>query len=236
MDKYSKPPITEAVIEVRTAGRIKEEDFTHAARLLQKRYKQKEELREFSMTVGSTPTVSQRLGGFKLTNEQATFVALPRKNGLSFSCLAPYPGWSDFTGEFGEVLRSWRKATGARKNERLGVRFMNRIDIPRDRFNSDEYLTVGINLPPSTHDNSMGWQVGSISPLMGTPYRLGIRCGTADQVLIGHASYILDLDIFIEVDPPQTDTDIMRALSEIKDLKNRVFEECITDKTRQLIA
>lgn len=236
MDSYAKPPITEAVIEVRSASPITEAEFEHVSRLLQKRYKQKEELREFSMTVGPAPSVTNKLLGYRLTNEEASFVAQPRKNGLSFSSLAPYPGWEAFTGEFEEVLRLWRKAVGSRKTERFGVRFMNRIDIPReDNFNSNDYLNVGIVLPPSTSDASLGWQVGSISPLEGSRFSLGIRCGSTDQVLIAHASYTLDLDFFVEVDAPHTDTDIMAALNEVREIKNRVFEECITDQTRELL-
>ncbi|MBW8303009.1 MAG: TIGR04255 family protein [Brevundimonas sp.] len=238
-DRYAKPPITEAVIEIRAGDPLAEAKVRKAAKAIGKRYRQTEELREFTMTVGSNAPVASKVVGFRLVSEDALFVAQPRKKGLAFSALAPYPGWTAFTAEFTEVWKLWKKGTGGQRTDRIGVRFLNRIDIPHEEgktLDSDDYLSVGIRLPLSTGNFSNAWQVGSLCPVQGTRFMVRIQCGTVKAAILNAASYSLDLDFYCEVDVPQSDNDILALLDEVKPIKNRVFEECITDKTRALLS
>lgn len=238
-DRYAKPSITEAVIEIRTADPIAEAKVRKATKAIGKRYRQTDELREFTMKVGSAEPVASSVVGFRLVSEDARFVAQPRLKGLAFSALAPYPGWTEFTAEFSEVWRLWKKGVGAQRTQRIGVRFLNRIDIPfvpGTTLDSDDYLSVGIRLPPSTGNVSNAWQVGSLSPIQGSRFMVRMQCGSAEAAILNAASYSLDLDFFCEVDVPQADDDILALLNEVKPIKNRVFEECITDKTRALLS
>lgn len=238
-DRYAKAPITEAVIEIRSADPVSDDAVKKAERLIKKRYGKSETLTEFRVVMAPKPSQSASLAGYKLTSEDGTFVAQPRKVGLSFSVLAPYPGWTAFTDEFKALWAIWIKAVGRQRISQVGVRFLNRIDIPQvdgELIESDDYLNVGVRLIPMTQNGAETWKAHFVSHIPETRFLLRMLSGPVEGALIGHASYLLDLDLICSVDVPQTDNDIWALLDEAKLLKNRVFEECITSKTRELIS
>lgn len=238
-DAYAKAPITEAVIEMRTSDAVTEAALRKAQTAIRKRYKKSEKLVQFTLDLAVAASARQEFAGFKLTSDGGEFVAQAKVNGLSFSVLAPYPGWTAFLAEFEEVWRLWSKAVGRKPIARIGVRFLNRIDIPQgedELLQSDDYLNVGVKLPDITRDGALGWQAAAVSQIPNTPFKLRVGCGQTEPALINHAAYLLDLDLFCDVDVPQTDNDIWSLLSDAKVVKNRVFEECITSRTRTLIS
>lgn len=239
MSPYRKPPITEAIIELRTADPVPDKLVDKAAAAIKKRYARAEYLHEFTVKIGATTNDAPVRVGHKLSSERGDYIAQPRRRGLALSSLAPYPGWTNFTVEFEEIWGRWKKAVGPRRLDRVGVRFINRIDVPwveGQRLDSDDYLRVGIKLPESSGNFSNAWQVATVSPVKETPFNVTIRAGTTDPALFGYASFVLDLDLHCEVDVPQSDADIFALLGKAKLAKNQVFEECITDHTRALLA
>jgi uncharacterized protein (TIGR04255 family) len=50
--------------------------------------------------------------------------------------------------------------------------------------------------------------------------------------LLEHGSFLLDLDIAREGDPPQNDEGIYDLLHQIRVKKNEVFEACVTNSAR----
>lgn len=239
-DRYAKAPITEAVIELRTEAPIPEAQLRKAEARIRKRYSKSERLTELKVTLGDPPQQTLSPAGFKLTNAEGSFITQTRASGISVSALAPYPGWSALTAELEVLWPLWTKAVGRRRLSRIGTRFLNRVDVPfgpEGRLESDEYLNVGVRLPPCTNNGADGgWQAVSVSLLPDTPFKLRLGCGTAAPAIIGHASFALDIDVFCDVDVPQSDADIWNLLAQAKVTKNRVFDECITDKTRTLIS
>jgi len=239
MSPYRKPPITEAIIEFRTAEIVPDKLVDKAASAIRKRYPRAEYLHEFTVKLGAPTNAAPVRIGHKLFSEAGDYVAQPRRRGFALSSLAPYPGWARFTAELEEVWGRWKKAVGPRRLDRIGVRFINRIDVPwveGERLDSDDYLRVGIKLPESSGNFSSAWQVATVSPVRETPFEVTIRAGTTDPALFGHASFVLDLDLHCAVDVPQADADIFALLAKAKVAKNQVFEECITDQTRALLA
>jgi uncharacterized protein (TIGR04255 family) len=238
MGEYRAPPITEAVIEMRVGAPVPDDQVDKAANAIRKRYSSAQELREFKFVIGEPQTTSVRVG-HRLSMPNGAFIAQPRRQGLAFSCMAPYPGWTAFTAEFRTVWAKWIKATGSRKIDRIGVRFINRIDVPfggDDPLDSDEYLKVGVRLPKSSGNVAMAWSIGAECPVEDSRFSVVVRAGTAESALLDYASFNLDLDLHYMVDLPQTHADILSLLDEVQSTKNRVFEECITDRTRALLA
>ncbi|MDO8297835.1 MAG: TIGR04255 family protein [Caulobacter sp.] len=239
MAKYQKPPIFEAIIEFRTADAVPDNLVDKAAASIKKRYARAQELHEFKVKLGAGKAPETDRIGYKLASETGEFIAQPRRQGLAFSSLAPYPGWTAFTAEFFEIWKRWKKAVGPHRVGRIGIRFQNRIDVPigeTERIDSDDYLRIGIRLPESSGNFADTWQVAAVSPVKGTPFMVIMKAGTADRALFGHVSYNLDLDLYCDVDVPQSDDDIVNLLAQAKLAKNQVFEECITDKSRALLA
>jgi uncharacterized protein (TIGR04255 family) len=52
----------------------------------------------------------------------------------------------------------------------------------------------------------------------------------------GFVSIVLDIDVFREYQSPANEDETWSTLDRIRDIKNEIFEACITDKTRELFA
>ena len=62
---------------------------------------------------------------------------------------------------------------------------------------------------------------------------LTLNSAAVPSPLIGHRSFVVDLDIGKD-NPPQNDIDIYDLINRIRVEKNRAFEACVTDRAREL--
>ena len=62
--------------------------------------------------------------------------------------------------------------------------------------------------------------------------RARIASGTMEPALIDHASFLLDIDVFCEIDPPQKERDIANILLEMRESKNYLFGTFVSDKAK----
>lgn len=79
-----------------------------------------------------------------------------------------------------------------------------------------------------------GYGVQVRLPLPDIQCNLTINSGAVPSPLLDHGSFLLDIDIAMESNPPQKDADINELLERIRNKKNAVFEACITDRAREL--
>ena len=63
---------------------------------------------------------------------------------------------------------------------------------------------------------------------------LTLNSSSAPSPLLGHAAFVVDLDIAKEGDLPQNDDAIYALLNQIRTKKNEVFEACIKPRGREL--
>jgi len=75
--------------------------------------------------------------------------------------------------------------------------------------------------------------------LMQTAFKLDtchviINTASVPSPLIGYASFALDIDLIRDYEVPQADDDLWAYLSEVRRIKNSIFESCVTDKARAL--
>ena len=54
--------------------------------------------------------------------------------------------------------------------------------------------------------------------------------------LLNHLSFLLDIDLFRTEKIPGKEGDLWQTIDEARALKNRIFEQCITDEARKLFA
>jgi uncharacterized protein (TIGR04255 family) len=132
----------------------------------------------------------------------------------------------------------WKRAVGYRKVARIGVRFINRIDVPAASANSAaaeneaDYLNVIPQLPTSLRPMT-SYAVQAQVSLQDIGCELIINSGAVPSPLIGYKSYLLDFDIHNERGVPQNDDGIYELLNRIRVKKNQVFEDCVTDRAKE---
>jgi uncharacterized protein (TIGR04255 family) len=158
-------------------------------------------------------------------------------NSIANVKLAPYEGWENLVQEARSNWDVWFKIIGWMPVARIGVRYVNRIDIPVvGRIELEDYITFQPALPPSLNRGIEHFAMNAVVPLGKEGLNLVLNAGSAPSPIIGNSSIILDLDISRDLDLPANETDLWAFIDLMRTQKNEVFEACITDKTRALLS
>jgi uncharacterized protein (TIGR04255 family) len=208
-----------------------------ARKAIGKSYVRVEELREMKVEIApanETAAVESTFGGKRLFSEDGTDVVWVRPQGICISRLTPYKGWEHFRQNAQDAWTKWRNVIGMRDVTRIGLRYINRIDIPvpeSGRLRIEDFLL----LSPSYRDPNQSFYSYTIqTQLPLDEFVLVINTGSAPPALINHLSYLFDLDVSKEGDLPRAEDDVWALVDRMRISKNDVFESYITDATRRL--
>lgn len=238
---YPNPPITEAILDVRVAVASEGahtalsdlcdqlgDEFPHRAPIL---------TAIGQMEVGpqgGAASVQQVAVGWKLTSSDERQIAQAREDGFTFSRLAPYYGWSSFQSSARKAWRKYRRAVSPKSIERLAVRYINRIDVPGEQVELKDYFRTFPEIAPELPQHLDGFFVQvqlAIAPLKA-------RC-LINQTIVpprrpGVVSFVLDVDLFRMDEVPQDEEAMWEYFERLREEKDRIFEACITDSSREL--
>lgn len=241
---YPKAPITEAVIEIKFKAALDASDIEKVRQRLASDYPQHQHVQSFDVAVKllenqpDAPTTQiKRTPGHRLASVDMTELVLLWESAFVISQLAPYPGWDSFLRRFVRDWAAWRRVMGYQEVSRIGVRYLNRIDIPVTGpvVPHEAFLNVYPKLP-ETFSAVDAYAVQAVMGLEDIRCKLTLNSAAVDSPILGHSSFIFDQDIAREIDPPQSDDAIIDLLNKIRVQKNAVFEACITDRARELFA
>lgn len=238
MEPYKRAPITEAVVEIRTVGTVQLGDLDRLVpRFVKRLGGRAEKLFDVRVEIGEVASKAhQSVNGFRITSSDGTRIVNIGLQSISTAKLAPYEGWEKFIEEARINWGIWLKVIDWQPISRIGVRFINRIDIPTlARFRLDDYLTTLPTLPRQYDANGVDhFAMNLLVPLGEDNLKLVLNSGTTESPLIGYRSLILDLDLAMDSDLPSSDDQLWAFIDRIRARKNDVFEACITDKARAL--
>jgi uncharacterized protein (TIGR04255 family) len=150
-------------------------------------------------------------------------------DGFSFSRLAPYDNWEAFQGE---ALQMWQKYCALTKPveiERIGVRFINRIEIDAKGGDLSDYLVNAPRAWDSFPIPFAGFMHSDTFSVPDTNYLIHvIRALQPGDAISVKPAIILDTDIFTQT-PHKVDDAIVKAkLVEMRWLKNKIFFASLT--------
>ncbi len=240
---YSKPPVTEAVVEFRHSKKIDQADLAKANKRFSRLYPDGSETNQLHVEISAnasgkaTSSLSPTGKVYRRASDNEHNVLLLTPHSLAVAQTPPYPGWDVFFERVQRDWAIWRKAIGQRDLSRLGVRYINRIDIPSTgpTLRPNEYLAVFIDSPEELGPTvTYALTCSFLLPKINA--NLTINSGIVNPPPVpGHVSILLDLDIGREVELPNTEEDMVTLLQGIRDEKNRVFELLVTNQLRGLI-
>src|SRR3989304_4781773 len=122
---FPKPPIVEAVIEIRSNATS---DFNEksAKRLIEEKleeYTYIDTIGEIQLSAGKTePEINKIWEGVRFRSADKKYIVQFKKDGFVFSRLEPYNSWLDFSSEGLRIWKIFQGVTSLEHPVRLGLR------------------------------------------------------------------------------------------------------------------
>lgn len=239
--KYKIPPIKEAIFDIRIDKLSKSslEDLEKVHSLISKEYPTKKKhislvsKIEFKEGVQVTNHTGSEVRGFIFANKNATAQVQYRLDGFTFNMLKPYSEWGKFSYEGLRLWQIYQDNFGPNKVTRIALRYINRIEIPLPMGEFQEYISnmppIPLCLPQTFHNFFM--QVNVPCDKEGTGI---IITETIEQPVQEKLPFILDIDAYKFGIKSSNIGHLKSEFNKLRELKNKTFENCITEKSRKL--
>lgn len=239
--KYLNPPLIEALCEFQFTGEAW--DWTIPGLIYQEiqqdfPIKRQAPTIEFEIQTSASEINQRTKGGpgkmqFVRADETALVQVGPHL--LAINHLRPYPHWSGFKPLILRMFDVYRRIAAPTGFKRVGVRYVNQIDIPEPEFELATYFEFGPRFPEPLCHHQMKSVFLRVDLLNESEVgHLLLTLGSAPQTLEKPASFILDLDFVtnptVQVSPDGVEDWIEQAHNRIE----TAFEACLTDELRQI--
>lgn len=239
---YPKAPIVEAIIDIRVelSADLKIEELKRMGVEEKESYPKSEELIKlfnqvkFQAGMSASTISKQDKVGFKFTSKDKLQVFQAHVDGFTFSRLGMYESWQVFRDEACRLWRIYRTEFNPQTLRRLAVRFINRIDIPKDEIDLKDYFRTSPEISPDLPQKLDGFFMQLRLPQSDIKAGALINQTMVEPTQPDRISIILDIDVFRNAELPQEEAAVWNYFEQLHDRKNLLFESCITDKTREL--
>jgi len=241
---FPKPPITEAVLDIRVE--LPQDVDLNTLSLIHNEINACFPLKEerfswkggFQVRKGAAPEILQPSGGpdgYLFRSPDKNKVVQVRTEGFTFNKLKPYERWSTFSSEAKELWQVFAKIAKPKTITRLALRYVNRIEIPLPINNLKEYVLTLPEISPGLDNTVQSYfmTLEVVSPKIDI-------CGTIIQTFkpIQEVSKILplifDIDVYKKIKLEPLDNKVWDVMEELRQFKNKVFLESLTEKAKEL--
>ncbi len=180
-----------------------------------------------------TVTIGHTVAGYRYSSEDGCRVAQFRVDGFTFSRLEPYNTWEEMRDEAARLWKVYVDAASPDPITRVGTRYINVLKLP-PHTELQHYLTAPPSIPPGLNQ-----ELGSFLTRIGIHDPAIEAQGFLTQVLEGvhndHAPIVLDIEVFVAKQFDPRENEFWQCLEQLRDFKNTVFFESITEEAVELL-
>jgi uncharacterized protein (TIGR04255 family) len=238
MKPFAKSPITEAVIDIQIEPSPNLTlDQLSAFQPAGYSSPKNQFLFQGQFQVGAQPAAAamQHQIGFIFESDNHKKLLQTRINGFTFSYLAPYDRWEVFREEARTLWEQYSATARPVKIVRIGVRYINRIEIPLPILDFKDWLRTYPEVAEGVGPNLSGFfmQVQVPQPDLEALAILNETIAPSadpEKVVI----VLLDIDLARVDNLPAENKALWNLFDEFRVRKNKIFIECITKKTEEL--
>ena len=235
----SKAPIREAVIDIRVTPAVTFESIEGLRAQLKERFPNAQNMSrrmfgfEFGESEFKTSSVDKGPLGVRLTSEDGKHIVQLRVDGFTFSRLPQYLAWEQMRAEAVAVWKYYLESTRPEKVTRTAVRYINVMNLPLPITDFKEYMTAPPEVPAALPQAVASFlsRVVIVDTASGTA---AIVTQALETALGDKAPVVLDIDAFKEFEVAGDSDSVWGTLEILRDFKNRIFFESITEKTAEL--
>ncbi|PSO43051.1 hypothetical protein BRC19_03310 [Candidatus Saccharibacteria bacterium QS_5_54_17] len=232
------PPIKEALIDIRTSQEDVHEYVETFHEKIIDNFPEKQIKRELSVSLSKKSeeekhdlSQEEAVKGYAFKSLDGSEFVQVDNDGFTFSFVGDYEGWSKFINLFKPLWEDYVDTMQPDSISRIGVRFINKIDIPRSKT-LDDYI---VTLPRTKDDKSFVLRemfMRLVFPDKNNENNIGILTEAINPKEVTEKSipFIMDVDVFCE-EIFSIDYDAMSSkLEELRTYKNQIFFSSITDE------
>jgi uncharacterized protein (TIGR04255 family) len=150
---------------------------------------------------------------------------------LTVNKLKPYSSWNELKPLISYALENYRKAANPKAIRKIGLRYINRIEIPLAEVSIQDYLLASPKIPDPLPQRINVWVQRSEIPF--DEGMLIIQTGSVREQGQSGVVFLLDLD-FVTVGEPFPIEAVEGKLEIAHKNVGDGFEACITDTARKL--
>jgi uncharacterized protein (TIGR04255 family) len=233
-------PIMEAIVDFRVKAdpAFRPEAFASLQTQLSSRFPKMDDYRGLQATFGmiqgrGQPPVVQDLGlqGYVFKTADEKTIAQFRVDGFTFNRLRPYTSWQEL---FPQALDLWHLYARVSRPEvitRLAVRYINRIMLPAGAITFEPYLRAAPVVPPELPQSISSFltrvTISDSQTDIAAHVAQALEANTAEQHLI----VILDIHTYKQSEFAIDDPIIEQTLQQLRDFKNTIFFNSLTEET-----
>lgn len=238
---YTKPPIIEAVIDIRAelSPDFQIENLAVIHEQIKAAYPSREDVTMFQANIQFRPegkvNSAQTQLGYLFRSADKKQIVQVRTNGFTFSRLNPYESWNSLRDEARNLWAVYKRVAKPIRAIRVAVRYINRIDIPFPMVDMRDYLRTFPEISPELPQVMAGFVMHILIPIETFGGTLSLLEAAVPSPGPDISSINLDIDLFKESTADfDSDEKVWDLLEHLRDKKNEIFEKCITDKAREL--
>ena len=241
--RYLRAPIVEAVLDIQLNGvGVTLDMLERCGKKVRSDYPTKKALHfstgQINLGPKSSASTTSEPIGYAWTSIDESRIFQARASGFSFSKLAPYTGWHDFNTEARRLWNFYRKTIDSHQRfTRVALRYINKLDFPVNRMVMKDYFNIYPLIPDLLPQDMSSFFFQLTLPLLEAKSTVNIAmtavpppAGKEDAV----TSILFDIDVYRTESIPMGEA-FWGVFEVLAAQKNHVFEECITQKTRDLI-
>jgi len=180
----------------------------------------------------TTVTIGHAVAGYRFSSEDGGRVAQFRVDGFTFSRLEPYDTWEEMKEEAARLWNVYFSTVSPDPITRVGTRYINVLKLP---LNTElkEYLTAPPSIPAGLNQELSNFftRIDIHDPATGAR---GFLTQALEGVHGDYAPIVLDIDVFVAKQFDPREDEFWQCLEQLKDFKNTVFFESITEQVVEL--
>lgn len=181
----------------------------------------------------SAPPTSQP-SGFLFHSSIENKIVQARMNGFTFNKLKPYEKWSTFRDEARELWDEYAKISTPLRITRIGLRYVNRIEIPLPINDFSEYILTFPEIAPDLPQEISHFFMQLAIPNRDLPATALINETMEQTPDNSKIALIFDIDVWQDTILVDNKEKIWDEFEKLRNFKNDVFFKSLTNKAKEL--
>jgi uncharacterized protein (TIGR04255 family) len=240
--RFPKAPIKEAVLDLRAElpPTVRLDRLSTFQERIRERYPQKRERKHWEATLGfnegglQTPVSKGGIDGFLFSSSDGLNTVQARLDGFTFNRLHPYDRWETFRDEAKGLWEHYLQVATPTAVKRLALRYINRLELPLPFKDFKEYILTTPEISPALPQG-----LKTFFMRLEIPHESYQAVAIITETMEAPSStlrlpVILDIDVIRETTVSPSSSEIWQVFEQLRDFKNEIFFNSITEKAKEL--